>query len=384
MELLFWVTLLLIFQTFIGFPLSLKLIEKIKSKKLIKKDSNYKPKLSFIIAAHNEEKVIKKKLENTLALKYPRDLMEIIVASDNSSDSTNYIVKKFISDNTERDLKLYEVKERKGKTNAQNEAVRLSNGEIIIFSDANSIWETNAILKLVENFSDKNIGYVCGKLEYVNSFDNLTSNAESTYWNYDLAMRKIESDLASVTAGNGAIYAIRKTEYIEIDPIECHDGSYPTLMVLRDKRAIFDDKAIAYEKAGETSEDEFSRKVRMGRTILKLQYSNFSKYNLFKTGSYSYFYFCHRYLRYSLYLMHVILLVLNILLLTEGILYQIMMIGQILFYILALIGNFMKIKNKVFYFPMYYTMTILAQLVAVKRTLLGQNKPFWEKAESTR
>jgi cellulose synthase/poly-beta-1,6-N-acetylglucosamine synthase-like glycosyltransferase len=305
MKIVFWVSFIGIFYCFIGYPFSLILISKIFKKTKINKGNNYFPYISFVIAAHNEEKIIIKKLENVINLEYPMEKIEIIIASDNSDDSTNEKIKNFIKKSKHYSIKLYEVKERKGKTSAQNEAIDISNGEIIVFSDANSIWKEDAIIKLIQNFNDSEIEYVCGKLQYINSFENITSNAESNYWNFDLWMRKIESDISSVTAGNGAIYAIRRDNFIKIDPIECHDGSYPVLSVLRKKRAIYETEAVAYEKAGETTKDEFSRKIRMGRNIFKLKYSNFCKYNPFRTGIYSYFYLGHRYLRYSLYLFHI-------------------------------------------------------------------------------
>lgn len=384
MKYIYWISLVLIFYTFLGYPISLEILDRLKKKIKIEKNKNYVPKISLIIAAHNEEKSIIEKLKNVLTLDYPSEKLQVIIASDNSTDKTNELVSKFINSRNLSNFILYIVRERKGKTNAQNEAVKVSSGEVLIFSDANSIWKEDSLKKIIRNFYNNSIGYVCGKLTYVNSLKNITSNTENTYWNYDLRMREIESNLSSITAGNGAIYGIRKSDYIEIDPIECHDGSYPTLMVLKNKRAVYEKAAIAYEKAGENSNDEYSRKVRMGRVILKLKYSNLLKYNPFKTGIYSYFYFCHRYLRYSLYNLHMLLFVSNIYIFKLNLFYKLSLLGQVLFYILVIIGLLTKTKQRIFYYPYYYMMTIFAQLVAVKRSLLGQNKPFWEKAESTR
>ncbi|MGX6591141.1 glycosyltransferase family 2 protein [Cetobacterium ceti] len=377
-------SLFLIFYTFVGYPLSLEILLKIKRKKLLNKDEKFNPKISFIIAAYNEEKSIIKKLENILNLDYEQEKLEVIIASDGSRDATNKLVKEFIKNNNLKNFKLYEVKKRQGKTNAQNEAVKIATGEILLFSDANSIWDKEGIKKLIQNFSEENISYVCGRLIYINSLESITSNTENKYWNYDLRMREIESSYSSITAGNGAIYGIRKKDYIEIDPIECHDGSYPTLMVLNKKRAIYEKEAIAYEKAGEVSQDEFSRKVRMGRGLLRFKYGNLSKYNFFKVGIYSYFYFCHRYLRYSLYLFHIGLFISNIYLYNAGMFYKTFLYGQILVYLLAISTHIFNLKNKFVYLLYYYILTVVAQLIAVKKTILGQNKPFWEKAESTR
>lgn len=381
---IYWISLILIIYTFIGYPISLEILYKLKKKKNILKDEKYEPNISLIIAAHNEEKSIEEKLKNILKLNYPKEKIQVIIASDNSNDNTEKIVENFIQKNKLVNFKLYCVKKRQGKTNAQNEAVKIATGNILFFSDANSIWDSNSLKKIVRNFKDKKVAYVCGKLAYVNSFENITSNTENTYWNYDLKMREIESNFSSITAGNGAIYAIKKEDYIDINPIECHDGSYPTLIVLKGKRAIYEKEAIAYEKAGENTTDEYSRKVRMGRTILTLKYSNLSKYNPFKTGLYSYFYFCHRYLRYSLYSLHILLFISNLFLINLNIFYKICFLTQVLFYGIAILGRLVKTKNKMIYFPYYYGMTIFAQLIAVKRSFLKQNKPFWEKAESTR
>lgn len=382
---LFWISIIGIIYTFIGYPLSLYIISKLFKIKKIEKWDNIEeyPEVTYIIAAYNEEKNIRKKLENTVLLDYPKKKLEIIIASDGSSDKTNNIVEEFIKENNELDIKLYEVKNRKGKTNAQNEAIQIAKGEILVFSDANSIWKENSLENLILNFKDKNIDYICGKLEYINSLENITSNAENTYWNFDLWMRKVESNISSITAGNGAIYAIRKDKIELIPAIQCHDGAYPTISVLKGRRAIYEEKAIAYEKAGENTRDEFKRKIRMGRGILFSKYSKLQKYNPFKTGIFSYFYFCHRYLRYSLYLFHIFIYISNMFLL-ENKFYLYIFILQNLFYLLAILGNFIKIKYKILYLPYYYMITVSAQFIAILKSILGLNKPFWEKAESTR
>ena len=382
---LFWISIIGIIYTFIGYPLSLYIISKLFKIKKIEKWDNIEeyPEVTYIIAAYNEEKNIRKKLENTVLLDYPKKKLEIIIASDGSSDKTNNIVEEFIKENNELDIKLYEVKNRKGKTNAQNEAIQIAKGEILVFSDANSIWKENSLENLILNFKDKNIDYICGKLEYINSLENITSNAENTYWNFDLWMRKVESNISSITAGNGAIYAIRKDKIELIPAIQCHDGAYPTIRVLKGRRAIYEEKAIAYEKAGENTRDEFKRKIRMGRGILFSKYSKLQKYNPFKTGIFSYFYFCHRYLRYSLYLFHIFIYISNMFLL-ENKFYLYIFILQNLFYLLAILGNFIKIKYKILYLPYYYMITVSAQFIAILKSILGLNKPFWEKAESTR
>ena len=384
MKMIFFISLFLIFYSFVGYPISLIILNKIGKDKKLNIDKKYEPSISIIIPAHNEESVIENKLKNLVDLKYPKNKVEIIIASDNSSDNTNIIVRNFIRNNQEKNIMLYEVNERKGKTNAQNEAVRIAKGEIIIFSDANSMLKEDSLKELVKFMSDDTVAYVSGQLVYTNGDISNASNAESTYWNYDLFMREVESKFGSITAGNGAIYAIRKSDYVEFNPIKCHDDAMPIESVLMGKRAVYNKKAIAYEKAGETSEDEFKRKVRMARYILNVHFERLDKYNLFKYGWFSYFYFCHRHLRNSLFLLHIALFISYLFIMNENIVFMFIGIGQILFYSIAIVYKLLELKNKLMYIPYYYSLTIYAQLVGAFRQITGKSKPFWEKAESTR
>ncbi|MDY3373067.1 MAG: glycosyltransferase family 2 protein [Terrisporobacter othiniensis] len=384
MKIVFLVSMFLILHAFIGYPLSLIILNKFLKVNKLNIDKEYEPYISIIIPAHNEESVIENKLKNLIELEYPSNKVEIIIASDNSTDNTNKIVTKFIRNNKEENITLYEVHERKGKTNAQNEAVRACNGEIIIFSDANSMLKEDSLIELVKFMSDETVAYVSGQLVYTNGDTSNSSNTESTYWNYDLFMREVESKFGSITAGNGAIYAIRKSDYVEFDPIKCHDSEMPIESVLMRKRAVYNKKAIAYEKAGETSEDEFKRKVRMSRDILCVHYEKLQKYNFFKYGWFSYFYFCHRHLRNSLFILHILLFISNLFIMNENIIFMFIGIGQIVFYFIAVVYKLFGLKSKLLYIPYYYSLTIYAQLVGAFRQITGMSKPFWEKAESTR
>lgn len=383
MKIVFFLCLFLIFYTFIGYPISLYVFNF-----FIKKEKNpendVEPFVSIIISAYNEEKVILQKLKNLIELDYPNRKYEIIIASDNSTDHTNAIVKNFIKEYNDIKIFLYEVKQRMGKTNAQNEAVKKAKGEILVFSDANSLIDKGAINHLTSSFIDKDIIYVSGKLAYVNSLDNLTSSTENSYWNYDLIMREIESNIKTITAGNGALYAIKKSEYVYFDPIKSHDSAMPLEAALNHKRALYNKNAVAYEKAGETTKDEFKRKVRMNRTILSWIFGDIKKYNFFVYGWFSYFYFCHRTLRYSLFILQFTLFFTNMVILREGPLFVLLFTAQILFYVIAFLGSKLSFERKFWYYPHYYVMTIYAQYIGAKNQLLGKSKPFWEKAETTR
>lgn len=382
-KIIFFISVFVIFEAMVGYPISLKILSKILKDKKNKKNKNYEPTVTLMIVAHNEEKVILKKLENSISLKYPREKLEILVASDNSTDKTNEIVEKFIKDNPEYKVRLYKSKERKGKTNAQNEAQKTVKNEILVMTDANSIFEENALLELISSFYSEDIAYVCGKLVYTNSKEK-TGKSESSYWNMDLQMREIESNIQTITAGNGAIYACRNKEYKDFSPIECHDSAMPVYYALISKRAIFNKNAIAYEKAGGNVQDEFKRKVRMNRRILSAIIPNIKILNVFKYKWFSYFYFGHRTCRYLLWLAHILLFIANILLLKESWIYIVSFSIQLLIYVIAILEQILKLNNKIFNMAYYYCITVLAQIVGVKNIITGKAKPFWEKAETTR
>lgn len=382
LQILFWIMAFIIVWANVGYPLSILFLGKIIKRKN-KKLNNSEPTVTIMIVAHNEEKVIKDKLENVINVDYPKNKTTILVSSDNSTDNTNKIVEDFIKKHQSRNIKLYKVQQRKGKTNAQNEAAKIVDSEILVMTDANAMLKENAIKELVSSF-DTNVAYVSGKLVYRNTSDNLTSNTEGTYWDLDTKIREIESNIQTITAGNGAIYACKTKDYYDFNPIQCHDSAMPLYYSLKGKRAIANHDAIAYEKAGENDGDEFKRKIRMSRIVLGSILPTFKILNVFKYKWFTYFYLGHRTSRYLLWFSHIVLLITNILLLKTGIIYIVTFILQTFIYLMAILKNLFNINNKIFNFCSYYCMTIIAQIIGVYKTISGQNKPFWEKAESTR
>jgi hypothetical protein len=194
-------------------------------------------------------------VENALALDYPCDLLEVIVASDGSSDRTAELARAAGAD---RVLDL----PRGGKVRAQDAAVEVARGEVLAFSDANSRWAPAALRRLVTPFTDPRVGYVCGQVRLL---DHGGSNQEGVYWRYENAVRSLESRLAGVTAGNGAIYAVRRAAYMRLDPRTSHDLSFPFNVTRRGLRAVYEPQARADEEMAPTVEGEFRRKRRMMR-----------------------------------------------------------------------------------------------------------------------
>lgn len=381
---LFYISGFLIIWAMIGYPLSIKLIGKIYKNRRLEKDYSHQPTVAVIIVAHNEEKVILDKLKNVIEIDYPKNKIDFIVASDNSTDKTNDIVRQFINEHPGIRMQLYEAKARKGKTNAQNEARRIVTAEYIVMTDANSILDRNSIKELMAVFTSGDIAYVTGRLVYINKDISEISSAESNYWDIDLSIRETEGRIQTITAGNGALYACRTNDYYDFDPIECHDSAMPVYYALQGKRAIANHDAIAYEKAGENVIDEFKRKVRMNRVIFEYILPDIRVFNFFKYKWFSYFYFGHRTCRYLLWILHLILLLCNIILAGCSWFYLLILTGQILFYLLVLIKAVTKAKNRFLTMAYYYVVTIIAQWIGAINILTGKAKPYWEKVESTR
>ncbi|HZK33922.1 MAG TPA: glycosyltransferase family 2 protein, partial [Bacillota bacterium] len=311
----------IILMAMILYPLSLKVIGRLYKSRENKKDYSHQPTVTIMVVAHNEEKVILDKLNNILEIDYPQDKIEYLVASDNSTDKTNEIVNEFIEKNKGVNIRLYEVKTRKGKTNAQNEAQKTVTTEFLVMTDANSMLRKNSIKELMASFVSNDIAYVSGALQIINEDTSDVSESEKSYWDSDLNLREIESRIQTITAGNGAIYACRTKEYCDFDPIESHDSAMPLFYALSGKRALCNHDAIAYEKAGENIKDEFGRKVRMNRRILSKIVPDLRLINIFRYKWFSFFYFGHRTCRYLLWLAHLTLLVSNIFLINNSIIY---------------------------------------------------------------
>jgi glycosyltransferase involved in cell wall biosynthesis len=254
----FWASAGAIAWTHAGYPAAAAVLARLRPRPVRKGDVT--PSVSLVVAAHNEERVIAERIENLLALDYPPELLEIVIASDASTDRTDSIVEEFAArgDDAPR-VRLLRCP-RGGKVAAQHLAVRETTGEVVAFSDANSTWDPEALRLLVRNFADRDVGYVCGRVRLERPGGG---NREGAYWRYELWLREKESLIGSITGGNGGIYAVRREDYVEDDPRYGHDLGFPYLMVQRGRRAVYEPAAVAVERPATELRDEFERKVRM-------------------------------------------------------------------------------------------------------------------------
>ena len=308
---LFWGSLAALVWTHALYPATVALAARVRTLR-VGHDDDFLPFVAVIVTAYNEEEVIERRLENLRALDYPPELLEIVVTSDASTDRTEELAEAAGA----RVIR----NARGGKVAAQDAAVRATDADVVAFSDANATWAPDALRKLVRNFADPRVAYVCGRLR-LEAPDG--SNKEGVYWRYELVTRDGESRLGSVTAGNGAIYALRRSDYVEVDPRFGHDLSLPYLMVQRGRRAVYEPEALALERPTPSNESEYRRKVRMFEHswLIVLRGRMLRRQPL----GYALALVSHRHLRYASGLLHLILLGSSIALLGRGVLYAVLL-----------------------------------------------------------
>ncbi|CAA9534398.1 MAG: Glycosyl transferase, family 2, partial [uncultured Thermoleophilia bacterium] len=371
---LMWLSTALLAWTHVGYPLGGAAVARLRPRPV--RAGDVTPTVALVITAYNEEDVIAARLENALALDYPSDRLRIVVASDASSDRTDEIVRSFAG----RGVELIRAP-RGGKVNAQNVAVRRLDAEVLAFSDANCLWAPDALRRLVRAFADPDVAYACGRLRLESPQG---TNQEGTYWRLELALRARESQTGSVTGGNGAIYAVRRDFYEEVDPRFGHDLSLPYRMVGRGKRAVYVAEAEATEKMSTDLEDEFRRKVRMfGHCwLLVLRGRMFS---LRRLGPLYWLQMVsHRLLRYASGLLHLALLGSSLVSGGRGDRgARVLLAGQGLLGAAAVASAATGGRVRLLAVAQYYVLVSLATVLGLVDVVRGV-EPVWDKAEGTR
>ncbi len=357
---LFWASLAALVWTHAGYPLVAALWASLSPRPLVAGSDT--PTVTIIVAAHNEESVIERRIANFRALDYPADRVEIVVASDASSDETESIAAAAGARVVRNS--------RGGKVAAQDFAVRETSSELLAFSDANATWEPDALRKLVAPFVDPKVGYVCGQLR-LQAADG--SNREGLYWRYEMAVRAAESKLGSVTGGNGSIYAVRRRDYVEVDPRFGHDLSFPYLMVQHGLRAVYEPAAHASEKPTPSNESEYRRKVRMFEHCWLIVLKGRMLRGL--GPRYTVQIVSHRFLRYSSGLLHLLLFASSLALVTHGWIYVVALVAQLALLVAGLAG--VSIAR-------YYLLITWATVVALVNYLRRGVPATWNVAEGTR
>ncbi len=381
-EALFWLLVSVVLYVYFGYPLLVLILSKLRPAPSVQK-ADITPMVSLIIPAYNEEKVIAQKIENCLALDYPRDKLEIIIASDGSTDGTNEIVQSYVSQTT----RFFAQSKRRGKSSTLNKVVPRTHGGVLVFTDANALFRQDAVKMLVKNFADKRVGCVCGEL-HLASQESQTAKGEGFYWQYETYIKRKESEIYSVLFTNGAIYAIRRSLFERLDPAWADDFMIPLSIARKGYRSVQEPEAVGYEKTSTAVKDEFWRKIRIVardsnayfhvKGLLGKPFRPWLAFQLFS----------HKLLRWLVPLFMVAILGLNFLLLSREF-YRWTLVAQLLFYTLAVLGWLFDrqkahIQSRYLSIPLYYCMVNIAALLGLRRTMLGKSMETWSRAHTTR
>jgi glycosyltransferase involved in cell wall biosynthesis len=393
LEVVFWLSVALIVWTQLGYALALAALARMRAIALPaqRKDSHRPPlkegvsdpHVTLIVAAHDEQDVIGAKVADALALDYPRELLQLIVACDGCTDATAERARAAGADVV---LEL----PRAGKVRAQDSAVERASGEIVAFSDANSHWEPGALRELLGAFADPRVGYACGQVRFVQGAVGANaSNQEGLYWRYELAVRSLESRLSSITAGNGAIYATRRDAYIVVDPIMGHDLSLPFNIVKRGLRAVYVPTARASEKMVPSLLGEFQRKRRMMSHTWPIVLRGGMLSPRGYPPLYALMIFSHRLLRYATPGLHALALAANIALVAgrssiggAGPVYVVTLALQLALLLAALLAGALRARPLLL--ARYYVLTTASPAAGLYDWLRHGTPAWWDAAEGTR
>ncbi|ABB32237.1 glycosyl transferase family 2 [Geobacter metallireducens RCH3] len=373
-EWIFWLLVVTIFYTYFGYALLIPLIGLFVKRPLDRRDIT--PRVTFLITAYNEEKNIRKKLTEVLALDYPWEQLEVMVASDGSTDRTDDIVREF----RDQGVVLKRVEGRVGKTATQNEAVKAATGDVIIFSDATTVYEKDAIRKLVRNYNDPEVGAVSGRYEYVNPTGAPVGTGSILFWKYENFIKSMQTRIRTISGCCGCIYSVRKAAYVPLPGDIISDLVEPLMVIRGGYRVVFEQEAVAYEETTEKSHEEFRMRIRVITRAMRGILFARGLLNPFRFPFVAFQLFSHKVLRWLIPFFLIGLLVANAFLLDRQF-YVITFVLQVAFYLLALFGlgaDRVGKKFKPAAVPLYFCIVNTASLIAFFKTLAGQKMVTWE------
>ncbi|PWG81801.1 glycosyltransferase family 2 protein [Pararcticibacter amylolyticus] len=388
MKITFWISLFIIIYTFVGYAVILYILVRIR--RLVKGKrrpaevlQNLLPSCTLVIAAYNEEDFIRQKIGNTLELNYPEDKLDIVFVTDGSTDRTPDIIKEYPR------IKLLHETSRNGKIAAVHRAVANVETQVIVFTDANTFLNREALTTICRHYSDPTVGAVAGEKRII-SGDQADASAagEGFYWKYESALKKWDSELYSVVGAAGELFSVRRHLYSPVSPNAILDDFMISMLIaLKGYRIVYEPDAYALETASENVSEELKRKIRIAaggiQSILWLKHL----LNIFKYGILSFQYISHRVLRWTITpFLLVLVFLLNILitLLSPDLLYIVLLSFQTAFYTLAFAGMILEKKQlrvKVLFIPYYFCVMNYAVAAGIFRYFRKQQSAVWEKAK---
>ena len=374
-QIIFWIAIAAIAYTYAGYPLLLILIGKFRAKPITRREVT--PSVTVIIAAYNEERDLAGKLENTLALDYPKDKLEIIVTSDCSTDRTDEIVGSFKS----RGVRLHRQAERLGKTAAQNAAVEKASGEILLFSDATTHYRPNVLRMLAPSFADPSVGCVTGTVIYAHDADSSVSHGTRSYWSYEFLLKKHESAITSLIGVCGCMYAVRKSAYVPLYHEACSDFLVATMMVRQGLRAVYEPEAVCVEAPNARAHKELAVRVRIITQTLADLWRNRDVLNPFVKGFYAVQLLSHKVMRYIVPLFLIAILMTSAFLALHSAFFAVIFMAQVCFYLASAASTLLVrlgVNSRWLALPHYFVITNVACLIALFKLLRGERYIKWE------
>jgi cellulose synthase/poly-beta-1,6-N-acetylglucosamine synthase-like glycosyltransferase len=379
-ETLFWVSAGAILYTYIGYPIAMWLLGRARNRQVLKREIT--PRLSVVIACHNEENNIEPRIRNLLECDYPPGSLEVIIVSDGSTDLTAEIARRFVCDR----VSLFAYRERKGKAAALNVGVEMATGEIVLFADSRQSFEPGAIKHLVANFADREVGAVSGELLLESNGGSSVSEGVGVYWKYEKWIRKSESRAGSVTGATGAIYAIRRELWQSLPESTILDDVYtPMRIALGGRRVVFEEKARAHDLIAESARHEFARKVR---TLTgNYQLCQLMPRLLIPTRGLLFQFYSHKLMRLAAPVFLLLLLASNLITglasSSPTLFYRATLAAQLIFYAAVLGGGFLQKRNRrvrLLSFAYVFLIMNAAALVGLFHFVLG-NRNLWARGE---
>jgi len=386
MEVLFWSSLFIIVYTYLGYPVILSLLVSVKRKlnqspPLFYSDAEL-PAITFLVACYNEADILKAKIENTLQLVYPLSKLSIYFVTDGSTDNSQEILKHYPL------IRLFHEPERKGKNAAVNRAMSHVVTPIVVFSDANTFLNPEALRLLVRHYKDERVGAVAGEKRVIqNTKENAAGSGEGAYWKYESKLKAWDSELRSVVGAAGELFSVRTNLYEKVPPhVLIEDFRLSMKIAASGLRVVYEPKAFALETSSLSIEEENKRKVRISAGGL-IEVAHFVfLLNFFKYGLLSFQYISHRMLRWTLAPLSLpILLIASILLGIEGSLfYRGTLVLQCLFYLTAFMGHLLrdkKMRSGLLFVPYYFVFMNMAVFQGLLLLIRKKQSAVWEKAQ---
>jgi cellulose synthase/poly-beta-1,6-N-acetylglucosamine synthase-like glycosyltransferase len=371
----FWLSVAALAYTYAGYPLLLVVVSRLRPRNVRRAD--FTPTVSVIITAYNEERDLRAKLENTLALDYPPDKLEIIVASDCSTDRTDEIAREYAG----RGVRLHRQPERSGKTAAQNAAVELARGEIILFSDATTLYKPDVLRVMMPNFADPTVGCVAGRLIYVDPAESSIGRGARSYWGYETLLKERESRIVSLIGVSGCLYAVRRSAYVPLYNEACSDFIIATKMVEQGLRAIYEPNAVCTEETNRRADKEMRMRVRVITQTFTDLWRHRAMMNPWRSGFYAIQLISHKVMRYLVPFFLTMIFLSSALIASRSWFYAAAFAGQIFFYAIAAAGwalERMGVHNRWLALPQYFVLANLASVIALYKFLSGERYARWE------